>query len=367
MGVTKETDCAQLAQDLMVACSMLPTEYRIMPHAIEYREFPREVIFHLIGRLYPIDLSQSSRDPLRPILEKAALCGASDFHIDTATAPLSLSIRRDGVLLNNIPIEHPPAAFPNLFRIACRIPEAGAAAKKIQNGHFRREILGSPVDFRVSIIPKPAANSESISVRIFNQPELLYLENLGLDAAEQKLLACLVRDHHEGIALVIGCTGSGKTTLLYATMNLLKEQKRVVSLEDPVEQELAGITQLSIHPQRFVTFDTALREVYRHDPDVIVVGEIRDAQSARVTLEASHSHPVFSTLHAASLDQAHQKLREFNVPPAHMSWMVETRLERKPCSWCDAFPTMVGVKNLPCICGGTRYLGRDMRCTIFNF
>ncbi|MFQ5631726.1 MAG: GspE/PulE family protein, partial [bacterium] len=210
-----------------------------------------------------------------------------------------------------------------------RMPQDGRV--KVRSG--QREL-----DLRISILPTP--HGESVNLRILNSGQVtLGLKNLGLVRRDQDIIEKLIKKPN-GIILVTGPTGSGKTTTLYSCLNRLNEtERKIITIEDPIEYQLSGITQIQIHPKIGLTFAQGLRSMLRHDPDVMLVGEIRDHETAEVTIQvAMTGHLVFSTLHTNDAPSAVARLINMGIEPyliaASVDCVIGQRLVRRICSSC---------------------------------
>jgi len=210
-----------------------------------------------------------------------------------------------------------------------RLPQDGRI--KVLAGRHR-------LDLRISILPTPFG--ESVTLRILNSNEItLGLEHLGLLPRDLALIERLLRRPH-GIVLVTGPTGSGKTTSLYACLNRLNDTcRKIITVEDPIEYQLPGITQMQVKPKIGLTFAQGLRSMLRHDPDIILVGEIRDHETAEVTIQvAMTGHLVFSTLHTNDAPSAVARLTNMGIEPyliaASVECIIAQRLVRRICPNC---------------------------------
>lgn len=262
---------------------------------------------------------------------------ASDIHIEPKRESGAIRLRIDGALHNvyQIPKKVHPAMVSRLKTIA-RLDIA--EKRKPQDGRIKTTTGAREVEMRVSTMP--VAFGEKVVIRIFDPVTLTQgLSDLGLFDREEKLLdSFLARPH--GLILVTGPTGSGKTTTLYSCLKLLaKPDVNVVSIEDPIEMVTPDFNQVAVQPKAGVTFATALRTVLRQDPDIIMVGEIRDAETAELAAEAALTgHLVFSTLHTNDTTSTVTRLLELGLPPyliaSALTGVVAQRLVRTICSAC---------------------------------
>ena len=236
---------------------------------------------------------------INALLLEAVREGASDVHIETQEKRLVVRFRIDGVLRDMI--EPPRALAPLLVSRIKVMARLDIAERRIpQDGRVTLRIGGHDVDARVSTIP--TQHGERVVMRLLEKGSLrLDMEVLGMSERDRGVFTRLLERPH-GMLLVTGPTGSGKTTTLYAALNRLNDRKRnIMTVEDPIEYELAGIGQTQVNPRTDMTFARGLRAILRQDPDVIMVGEIRDQETAQVAVRSSMTgHFVLSTLHTNS-------------------------------------------------------------------
>lgn len=268
---------------------------------------------------------------------KASISNASDIHIEPGDKEVIVRNRIDGKLT---PVKTAPKSA--LASIVSRVKiEAGLniAEKRLpQDGRITKKIQGRLVDVRVSTVP--TARGERIVMRLLDKEKvLLDLTDLGFEGGRLEMMHHLV-SRPNGIILVTGPTGSGKTTTLYACLTVINSPDRnILTAEDPVEYELPGIGQVQIHPKIGLTFASALRSFLRQDPDVIMVGEIRDHETAEIAIHASLTgHLVLSTLHTNDAAGAVTRLIEMGVQPFLISssvlGVIAQRLVRRLCHEC---------------------------------
>ena len=273
------------------------------------------------------------------ILTEAIRDKASDIHIEPYENDLKIRYRIDGVLQNTtLPpqIRRFQAAIISRIKIMSNL---NIAEKRLpQDGGFKARIHGREIDFRVSVMP--TGFGEGVVLRILDRQSInLSLQQLGMnDEVLEKFESLITRPH--GIVLVSGPTGSGKTTTLYAALHtIVSDEIKILTIEDPIEYYLEGINQVQTTEKIGLTFARALRSFLRHDPDVILVGEIRDAETAEVAINASLTgHLVFSTLHTNDSAGANTRLLDMGVEPFLVSSSVEgilaQRLVRTICPHC---------------------------------
>jgi type II secretory ATPase GspE/PulE/Tfp pilus assembly ATPase PilB-like protein len=314
------------------------------------------------------------------LLADAISDGATDIHIEPYEDDIKVRYRVDGMLQD--------AGIPNTIRffrdgITSRIKIISAldiAEKRLpQDGRAQVNLAGHKFDLRISILP--TRYGEAVNIRILPQSTLISdLPALGMtDDVVKKLKRLIFRPH--GIVLVTGPTGSGKTTTLYTCMNLLLKhtENKILTIEDPVEYDMRGIVQMQVHPEIGFTFARALRSMLRHDPDIMLVGEIRDLETAETAIRtALTGHLVFSTLHTNDAASAITRLLDMGIEPYLIASSVEAilaqRLVRVICPNCKqphepdpevatAVKSLTGLQELP-----TTYRGRGCsKCRFTGF
>ena len=276
---------------------------------------------------------------LNSILHRAVADRASDVHFEVFPEELRIRYRVDGSLYE---IESPPAhlAAPLISRIKVMSDLDIAENKMPQDGRISLSIGGRPVDLRVATMP--GISGEGCVLRVLDRSAVsLDLEALGLQPPEIEALEALTRLPH-GIVLVTGPTGSGKTTTLYSMLSKANEPSvKIITVEDPVEYDIEGIIQVPINEDIGVTYPAVLRTVLRQDPDKILVGEIRDAETAQVAVEASLTgHTVLATVHTNDAPSAITRLVDLGLEPflitATLEAVVAQRLVRRVCPDCRA-------------------------------
>ncbi len=262
---------------------------------------------------------------------------ASDIHLEPTADYLRVRYRIDGVLYDQNPI-----ARSIMQQVVSRLKVLGhmnIAEKRLpQDGKFSMTIESKPVDFRVSTFP--SLYGEKMVIRILDRAaHAMSVDHLGFMQNMLNIIKPLTKKQH-GFFLVTGPTGSGKTTTLYAILSELHApDKNIVTLEDPVEYNLSGITQGHINTDAGFTFEKGIRAILRQDPDILMVGEIRDRQTARVAIEAALTgHLVLSTLHTNDAPSAVMRLMDMGIEPflinASVSGVLAQRLVRKLCTQC---------------------------------
>jgi type IV pilus assembly protein PilB len=319
---------------------------------------------------------------------------ASDIHIETGDDAVHVKYRIDGVLQ--------PAMKPidkrynsTLISRIKVMAELDIAEKRVpQDGRFKVRVRGRAIDFRVSIMP--SVNGEDAVIRILDKESMseqftdLRLDILGWPDIEMKRFRKYIREPY-GMVLVTGPTGSGKTTTLYAALSEIKSSEdKIVTIEDPVEYQLKGITQIPINEKKGLTFARGLRSILRHDPDKIMVGEIRDPETAQIAIQSALTgHLVFTTVHANNVIDVLGRFLNMGVEPyqfvSALNCVLAQRLVRRICSHCKR-PAKVPREYLTesrldpgladthtfyegagCIeCGGTGFKGRTAICELMD-
>ncbi|MDD3591002.1 MAG: GspE/PulE family protein [Thermoguttaceae bacterium] len=285
------------------------------------------------------------------ILTEAVESGTSDVHIEAQETGMRIRYRIDGVLQTQ---PTPPeinrfqSAIVSRIKIMSRL---NIAEKRIpQDGRIKLKVQNREVDLRVSIIPM--LHGEGIVMRILDKDRMNFtLRGIGMDEDVYQEFGKLISLPH-GIILVTGPTGSGKTTTLYSALNEIKsDETKIITTEDPIEYQLDGINQIQVHTKVGLTFAASLRAILRHDPDVVLVGEIRDFETAENAIQASMTgHLVFSTLHTNDAAGAYTRMIDMGVEPflvgATVEGIMAQRLARRLCKHCKE-PWNPKPENLP--------------------
>lgn len=303
------------------------------------------------------DLEKKTDDPtvshlVNQIILEAYKKRATDIHIEPYRDKVRFRYRIDGVLVDaNLPDEAKHFLQPILSRIKIlanlsitekRLPQDGSAVVKVKD---------QQLDLRVSTMPTP--RGESMVLRILpSKTMLMSLEKLGFSPTSVKIFRDLIKNPH-GIIFITGPTGSGKTTTLYACLNEINTaQRKIITIEDPVEYEMEGITQVQVNPKVQFSFATGLRSILRHDPDIIMVGEVRDLETAEIAIRtALTGHLVFSTLHTNDAASGITRLIDMGVEPylvaSSVNAFVAQRLVRIICPQCkeEMKSPMVSIKE----------------------
>ena len=273
------------------------------------------------------------------ILIEAANERASDIHVEHEEKAIRIRYRIDGLLQSQVlppEINRFPAAIVSRIKIMARL---NIAEKRLpQDGRIKMRVQGREIDVRVSIIPM--IHGEGIVMRLLDKGRMVFnLANVGMLPDTYKTFKQLI-DLPHGIVLVTGPTGSGKSTTLYSALNEIKDETtKIITVEDPVEYQQPGISQIQAHAKIGLTFAASLRSILRHDPDVILIGEMRDLETAEAAIQASLTgHLVFSTLHTNDAPSAFTRLIDMGVEPFLVASTVEgvmaQRLVRTICPDC---------------------------------
>jgi type IV pilus assembly protein PilB len=297
------------------------------------------------GRNQSIDLDElkelSESNPVKKLLNLVLLQAirdkASDIHFEPFENEYKMRYRIDGVLYEMVP---PPkyiaAALSSRIKVMANLDIA--ERRLPQDGRISLTVQSQPVDLRVSVLP--TMFGESVVLRVLDRSQVSFdLEKLGLRQQDRELVRQLIRKPN-GIIIVTGPTGCGKTTTLYSAMNELNNvETKLITTEDPVEYDIDGLIQVQMKPDIGLTFARCLRSILRQDPDIILVGEIRDLETAEIAAQASLTgHVVFTTLHTNDAPSSIARLLDLGVEPflvtATIEGIVAQRLVRKICEKC---------------------------------
>jgi type II secretory ATPase GspE/PulE/Tfp pilus assembly ATPase PilB-like protein len=345
-----------------------------------------------------IDKIQADQSPIIRLVDSTIFDAlnrrASDIHIETRDNEVVIKYRIDGVLqpaMKPIAREHHATVISRIKVMS----ELDIAEKRIpQDGRFRVRLGGRSIDFRVSIMP--SVHGEDAVIRILDKESLskqfasLRLDVLGFDDKELARFRRFIREPY-GMVLVTGPTGSGKTTTLYAALSEIKtDEDKIITIEDPVEYQLRGVLQIPVNEKKGLTFARGLRSILRHDPDKIMVGEIRDAETADIAIQSALTgHLVFTTVHANNVIDVlgrflNMKIEPYNFVSA-LNCVQAQRLVRTICSQCkrevrappellvesgldpEVYGGVTFYEGAGCIeCGGTGYKGRTAICELLD-
>jgi general secretion pathway protein E len=288
---------------------------------------------------------------VRSTLRDALMIGASDVHLETLPSGLAIKFRIDGILSQVKALQDPGLAEQAIARVKV-LAELDITEKRVpQDGRFKALERGRAVDFRVSIMP--SIHGEDAVLRVLDKQGLyettqqtLSLASLGFAATDVKRLRRLCNEPY-GMLLVTGPTGSGKTTTLYAAISEINNgQDKIVTIEDPVEYQLPGVLQIPVNEKKGLTFAKGLRSILRHDPDKIMVGEIRDPETANIAVQSALTgHLVFTTVHANNVFDVIGRFMHMNVDlygfVSALNAILAQRLVRRVCPHCatEEFPS----------------------------
>src|SRR5207344_2691656 len=279
------------------------------------------------------------------IIYNAMESRASDIHIETRDTEVQVKYRIDGALYAKVdPIDI--AYHQTLISRIKVMSELDIAERRIpQDGRFRVRYKGRTVDFRVSILP--SAFGENCVIRILDKEQIseefknLSLDVVGFDHDDLQRFRLYIKEPY-GMVLVTGPTGSGKTTTLYAALNEIRnDEDKIITIEDPVEYQLRGITQIPVNEKKGLTFARGLRSILRHDPDKIMVGEIRDTETAQIAIQSALTgHLVFTTVHANNVLDVLGRFLNMGVEAYNfvsaLNCILAQRLVRVICPHCKA-------------------------------
>src|SRR4051812_19953244 len=319
---------------------------------------------------------------------------ASDIHIETRDDSVVIKFRIDGVLTQAMP----PIGKEHHSTVISRIKvmsELDISERRVpQDGRFRVKYNGRAIDFRVSIMP--SIHGEDAVLRVLDKESMsekfrtLTLEVVGFDEDDLRKFRRYIKEPY-GMVLVTGPTGSGKTTTLYAAVNEIKtDEDKIITIEDPVEYQLRGITQIPVNEKKGLTFARGLRSILRHDPDKIMVGEIRDSETAQITIQSALTgHLVFTTVHANNVVDVIGRFLNMGVEPYNfvsaLNCIMAQRLVRMICPNCKRpkrytntelqelgldpaqWSGIVLAEGAGCLeCSGTGYHGRTAICELLD-
>ena len=292
---------------------------------------------------------------------------ATDIHLEPFDRELRVRRRIDGVLSDAVvpaAIRHFQAAIISRVKV---MADLDIAERRLpQDGRIQRRVAGDDVDMRVSILPTPFG--ESVTIRLLTSKLFLDLEKLGFSKDEMAYLESLLEKPH-GIILLTGPTGSGKTTTLYSFLSKINHAgTKIITIEDPIEYQLRGVTQIQVQPKIGLDFARGLRSMLRHDPDVMMVGEIRDLETAEIAIRvALTGHLVFSTLHTNDAPGAVSRLLDMGLEPflvsSSLECVIAQRLVRTICRHCKEEDAYKGAREGAGQDGRPVYRGRGCeRC-----
>jgi len=276
---------------------------------------------------------------VRQVIRDAIQTNATDIHFEPYESELRLRYRIDGVLCQ-VPLPKGIEKYQKAIISGTKVmAQLNIAEKRLpQDGRFAATVDGASFDIRVSILP--SCHGEAVNLRILNrEATFLNIEQLGLRDSQLTIVEDLTA-RANGVVLFTGATGSGKTTSLYAALARLNDaERKIITIEDPIEYQIGGILQMQVHPQIGFTFASGLRSILRHDPDVVLIGEIRDQETASIAISAAMTgHLVFSTLHTNDSASAAIRLIDIGVEPylvaSSVQGIVAQQLVRCICRAC---------------------------------
>jgi len=356
----------------------------------------RQALEQLLGEAPTVATISMKSDPLAqadgPIvafvdaaIRAAFRSGASDVHFECDRAGVTVKHRQDGVMVRFARLDGGQQAQEVISRIKVLAQLDITERRLPQDGRFRFEREGDSIDLRVSIMPSVVG--EDAVLRLLDKAQLrsresaVSLDLLGFEQSNARLIRELAGEP-SGMLLVTGPTGSGKTTTLYAVLSEINTgTEKIITIEDPVEYELPGVLQIPVNERKGLTFARGLRSILRHDPDRILVGEIRDAETAEIAVQSSLTgHLVFTTVHANSMTDVIGRFRHFGLDMfgfmSSLNGVVVQRLVRQLCAQCTRPREVTAresewlramgqaeIKSVPQVvgcahCGGTGYRGR---------
>ncbi|HHG73567.1 MAG TPA: type II/IV secretion system protein [Persephonella sp.] len=326
-----------------------------LENKIEEQELQEETFFE--------DLLTGSDVPLIQLINslilKAIRANASDIHFEPFSDKVVVRFRMDGVLheITTIPLN----TYPQVVSRIKIISKLNVAEKRLpQDGRIKVKIGEKKLDMRVSTLP--TVFGERIVIRLLDKSnKLLTLDELGFSSEDLKKYSRIIKKPY-GLVLITGPTGSGKSTTLYASLLELKTpRKNIITIEDPVEYQIDGISQIQVNPKINLTFANGLRSILRQDPDIIMIGEIRDLETAEIAIHASMTgHLVLSTLHTNDAPSAVARLVDMGVEPfliaSSLEGVIAQRLVRTICKNCkkEYSPSETEVQEIE------RYIGKSM-------
>jgi len=309
-------------------------------------ELDKETALEVVEDADDGDLDAAAEDAsiirfVNQVLKDAIELRASDIHIEPFEDELRIRYRVDGVL-QGIPVPASIKRFqPAIVSRVKILSHLNIAEKRLpQDGRIKLRLDGMDVDVRVSIIPM--LHGEAVVMRLLRQDSALRkLDEIGMGQREVELFQKVLKLPH-GIALVTGPTGSGKTSTLYTALNAINDDvRKIITIEDPIEYQLKGVNQIGVSEKAGLTFARGLRAILRHDPDVLLIGEIRDLETGQIAVQASLTgHLVFSTLHTNDAPSAMTRLVDMGIEPYLVASSLEAilaqRLVRVLCNQCKS-------------------------------
>ncbi|MBI4358661.1 MAG: Flp pilus assembly complex ATPase component TadA [Candidatus Omnitrophica bacterium] len=305
----------------------------------------------------------SIRELVNQLLVDAQKKRASDIHMEPFPNRLRVRYRIDGILEETSVPEKLKRFHPNIISRIKIMANLDLSEHRLpQDGRIKIRIQNEELDLRISLLPTPYG--ESLVIRLLSPTHLLQLDRIGLSENHLKELRTVLKKP-SGIVLLTGPTGSGKTTTLYACLSELNSVgRKIITVEDPIEYQLEGMIQMQVQPKINLTFARGLRHMLRHDPNVMMVGEIRDLETAEIAVRSSMTgHLVFSTLHTNDAPSAVARLIDLGIPPYLLSSSLECviaqRLVRLICEKCKVKQNKEFMGAGCEACNGTGFFGRS--------
>jgi len=327
------------------------------------------------------DIERSAQDAsviklVNQILTEAIQARATDIHIEPYRDSVKLRYRVDGILYDTPIHADMKYLYPAMVSRIKIISDLDVIERRLpQDGRAKVKVGVAEIDLRISILP--SLYGENVVIRILPTQLLLRLSDLGLAKQDEEKIEILIKKPH-GIIFLTGPTGSGKTTTLYACLSHINSPEvKIVTIEDPVEYELMGVTQIQINPKVGLTFANALRSILRHDPDVMMIGEVRDFETAELAIRtALTGHLVFSTLHTNDACSGVARLLDMGIEPYLVASSVEAfiaqRLVRIICPQCkeevknEKYPQIKGPVYHGRGCEACKFTGYHGRTSIYE-
>jgi general secretion pathway protein E len=348
-----------------ILCSQQSIKMQIKNFPIQYEIYNLSI--QSLNSIYKDDIKTSF---ISSMVEKIILfaigLNSSDIHIESLKTSVVIRFRIDGVLYIYFTFDY--AIYPLLSSILKLFANLDISQTRMpQNGRFSKKFGKDSYDFRISTMP--TINGESIVLRVLdNKNSNIKLENIGFSKHTFKLLNKIIHNH-QGMILITGPTGSGKTTTMYSILNTLNtSSKKIITIEDPIEYNLAKIQQININEDMNFTYDIILKNILRQDPDIIMIGEIRDKLALKVAIQASLTgHLVIATLHTNNAPDTINRLLDLDAQPyllaSSLKAIVSQRLVRKLCKYCKTNAN----KAIGCsMCNLSGYSGRIMINELLN-
>ncbi len=370
--VVTQTWLAELCAQVYPEAERVVPSYDMLPTKAPSGEVETSTDGDYYDLVDPADTAKSTNLPpiirlVNLILSDAAAAGASDIHIEPQEGSLQVRQRVDGLLRDVLTLPH-HLQDQTISRFKIISGMDIAERRKPQDGRSRLRFEGRRIDLRVSTLPTQFG--EKVVIRLLNSDRaILPLDQIDFSSENLRIMRSFM-SRPQGMILVTGPTGSGKTSTLYTALNSIKSSSNnIVTLEDPIEFQLPGVNQMQINARAGVTFASGLRSILRQDPNVILVGEIRDQETAEIALQASQTgHLLLSTVHTNDAPATITRLFDLGIPPflvaSSLIGIVAQRLVRRPCPSCvtRAWPSPAAIEKA----GGLSNLPADGRWVAAN-